>query len=84
MTITLFTNQKGLLEELNLPFELDHKPLLHSFIILAIPISLQRRLCFRSGVVQQSQKKRKKKKKKKKNTASGFFFYFHISAIPAH
>lgn len=39
MKLTLFTNQKGLLEELNLSFELDYKPLLSCFIALTIPIS---------------------------------------------
>lgn len=73
MNLTLFTNQNGPLEELNVPFELDYKPLLYCIIILAIPISLQQRFCSRSGVVQPSQKK---------THPQGFLF--HISAIPAH
>jgi len=64
-----FTNQKGLLEVLNLPFELDYKSLLYCVIILAIPISLTEQAL---------------PSQKKTHPQGLILFLFHIFAIPAH
>lgn len=70
-----YTNQKVLLEELNIPFELDYKLLLYCIIYISCSNSLNRECSALDMQCKQSQKK---------TQPQGFILLFRISAIPAH